>query len=399
MLEGEWTGHFLTPGGEVASTTYRVVQDGSDLVAAMEFGGRRFTLVDYHVDGKILTFTMDAGFVMDCRFEQQATRQYKGACVDPKGNVGPAVIGPPGVTAEPMDIDIDTAFDVWDLSREEYERERIADQPASQESDLQAPEPLPTRMVDVGDYSLNVADLGSGDVTVVLVSGVGDDHRVWQQVQEETAKRTRVLSYDRAGIGQSDTSPVPRSPEAMARELRDLLDSQDIEPPYLLVGHEAGGFIARQFRALYPNEVAGLVLVDPAHEKEEEMWAAVDADSRSDYLSRKRAFLSTISDAAAREFEAFHDDIPSDEPPEALMSSTTPDVPVFVLSGLRPSETPRWIGEAPEGLEAKEELYRSLAEELGGEFMASAKSGRHVHMEDPHIVVDAINRILDAIEQ
>lgn len=394
LLEGTWTAHFLTPGGEIASATYQVSQIGNHLAAEMEFGGRKLPLTEYRVDGGSLTFAMDTGFRMECRFERQAERQFKGSCLDPKGNVGPAVIGPPGVAAEPEDFDFDEAFEVWDLSREEYEQERTLPWAEPKESFVPEPEQLPTRMVDVGGYSLNVVELGDGEVTVVLESGIGDDHKVWYDVQKALGERTRVISYDRAGLGMSDASSAPRSSEGIARELRELLAAQGIKPPYVLVGHQAGGLYVREFQTLYPNAVAGLVLVDPSEAGEDELWRSLDADSYAEYLAQKRSFFSTISDVAAREFDAYTDQLQSDHP-----SSIEPlaDVPVVVLSGLRPFESPRWVGETQEGLKAKEELHRSLADALGGDFIASAKGSTYIHLEDPQLVVDAVNRILDAI--
>lgn len=399
-LEGTWTAHFLTPGGEIASTIYQVTQAGDQLFAAMEFGGQRFNFIDYKLEGGTLSFTMDTGFVMDCRLERQATRQYKGSCLDEMGNVGPAVIGPPGVTVEPTDLDLDEAFDVWGLSKEEYERERAAEREREAERSrqsaraIQVPDPFPGRMIDLGGRRLNVVDVGKGDVTVVLEAGVGDDHKVWTQVQEDVAKRTRVLAYDRAGLGMSDPSRTPRTPDGIARELHSLLAASGARPPYVLVGHEAGTFAIRQFQSLYPDEVAGLVLVDPSHEDEDEMWARLDRRSREEYVARKRGLLTMISETAAGEFDAYLEAIGGGF---ALGIVDRPDVPLIVVSGLRPSEKPRWVGETPEGMRAKEKLHRSLAHDLGGEFVPVAWSGSNVHLEDPEKVVEAIARILEGI--
>jgi pimeloyl-ACP methyl ester carboxylesterase len=84
-------------------------------------------------------------------------------------------------------------------------------------------------------------------------------------VQPEIAERTRVCSYDRAGFGWSDAGPMPRTAGRIAGELRTLLDRGGVAPPFLLVGHSFGGLVMRIFAHRYRTEVAGLVLVDPAH--------------------------------------------------------------------------------------------------------------------------------------
>jgi pimeloyl-ACP methyl ester carboxylesterase len=79
---------------------------------------------------------------------------------------------------------------------------------------------------------------------------------------------TRVVIYDRAGLGWSDPSPRPRRADIMAEELHTLLSNSGSSGPYILVGHSLGGAVARQFASKYPDKVAGLVMVDAAHEQQ-----------------------------------------------------------------------------------------------------------------------------------
>jgi len=90
----------------------------------------------------------------------------------------------------------------------------------------------------------------------------------WLRVQPEIAKFTRVCSYDRAGYGWSDSSPMPRTSLQIAEELKGLLTSAEERGPYLLVGHSFGGYNVRMFAKLYPSDVAGMVLVDAEHPDE-----------------------------------------------------------------------------------------------------------------------------------
>jgi len=87
----------------------------------------------------------------------------------------------------------------------------------------------------------------------------------WSLVQPALARITRVCSYDRAGFGWSDAGPFPRTAGRIADELRRLLARAAVEPPFVLVGHSFGGLVVRVFTARHPRDVAGLVLVDPAH--------------------------------------------------------------------------------------------------------------------------------------
>lgn len=122
------------------------------------------------------------------------------------------------------------------------------------------------QLVDIGGYRLHMHIEGEGTPTVVLDSGAGGIGLAWELVRPAIAKVTRVVTYDRAGLGWSDPSPKPRKADVMAEELHTMLVNANIPAPYILVGHSLGGVVIRQFAAKYPNEVAGLVMVDSAHE-------------------------------------------------------------------------------------------------------------------------------------
>ena len=122
------------------------------------------------------------------------------------------------------------------------------------------------QMVDIGGYRLHMYVEGEGSPTVVLDAGAGGIGLTWELVRPAIAKATRVTIYDRAGLGWSDPSPKPRTADVMAEELHTMLINAKIPGPYILVGHSLGGSVARQFAAKYPDEVAGLVMVDSAHE-------------------------------------------------------------------------------------------------------------------------------------
>lgn len=129
---------------------------------------------------------------------------------------------------------------------------------------------MPGRLIDMGSHRLHIHAVGEGQPTVVLEAGLGESALTWADLQPEIAKFTRVCSYDRAGYGWSDPGPQPRTYPQLATELHTLLHNAGEKPPYILVGHSAGGFTARLFAQFYPDEVAGLVLVDPSDEDDEE---------------------------------------------------------------------------------------------------------------------------------
>lgn len=126
----------------------------------------------------------------------------------------------------------------------------------------QAQYPPLGRMVDVGGHRLHLLCSGQGSPTVILESGIGMASPVWGWVEPRLQSLTRVCSYDRAGMGWSEAGPLPRDGQQIVRELQALLQRASIEGPYLLAGHSFGGRLVRLYAARYPEEVAGLVLVD-----------------------------------------------------------------------------------------------------------------------------------------
>jgi pimeloyl-ACP methyl ester carboxylesterase len=123
--------------------------------------------------------------------------------------------------------------------------------------------PPPGRLVDVGTHRLHLLEEGRGSPTIVLEAGLMSTVLGWSETQSALAQSFRVVSYDRAGLGWSDAGPMPRTAERIVDELHSLLERAAIPPPYVLVGHSFGGLTMPLFAARFPEETAGMVLVDP----------------------------------------------------------------------------------------------------------------------------------------
>jgi pimeloyl-ACP methyl ester carboxylesterase len=127
------------------------------------------------------------------------------------------------------------------------------------------PYPPPGRLVDVGGWKLHLNCTGRTNPqqpTVILESGVGDFSVEWSLVQPGVALFARVCSYDRAGDGWSDLGPHPRTMHQIVYELHTLLEKAGERPPYVLAGHSYGGVLVRLYQSTYPADVAGMVLVE-----------------------------------------------------------------------------------------------------------------------------------------
>jgi pimeloyl-ACP methyl ester carboxylesterase len=132
------------------------------------------------------------------------------------------------------------------------------------------------RLVDVGDHRLFVHCTGlPSNLTVVLVNGLGGGLDLWKSVQSGVEKFSRVCSYDRAGEGRSDKIGHLQTPDAVVADLRKLLDIERVPGRYVLVGASLGGIHVRYFAQHYPDQTAGIVLVDSSHEEQYNHHASI----------------------------------------------------------------------------------------------------------------------------
>jgi pimeloyl-ACP methyl ester carboxylesterase len=126
--------------------------------------------------------------------------------------------------------------------------------------------------------NLYLFERGAGDPVVLFESGIGATHLNWRHVQDSIAQSAGTVSYDRAGLGWSSPCRTPRTPLNIAAEFREALRRAGISPPYVLVGHSFGGLVMRRFALLYPDDVVGVVLIDPMRCEE---WPPLDPSKQS----------------------------------------------------------------------------------------------------------------------
>ncbi|HEU4349303.1 MAG TPA: alpha/beta hydrolase [Actinoplanes sp.] len=120
----------------------------------------------------------------------------------------------------------------------------------------------PGKLYDVGGHRLHLDCHGHGSPTVVLSNGLGEVSASWARITAPVAATTRVCAYDRAGQGWSDEAASPQDGVQSAEDLHTLLAEAGEHGPYVLVGHSTGGTYAMTYAARYPEQVAGLVLLD-----------------------------------------------------------------------------------------------------------------------------------------
>ncbi len=276
--------------------------------------------------------------------------------------------------------------------------------------------------IDIGGCKLNVCDSGSGSPAVVLDAGAGAGAASWSLVQPELAKLTRTWSYDRAGIGSSESTTAPRAGDHVVDELRRALDAAGVAPPYVMVGHSHGCFHVRLFAATYPERVAGLVLVEPSHEDasarlpEAYQQARVRRQRALAGLERKLPTLRlfarlpimprwarlSIRAMSARDLATGNAERAALDQTFAQLrarAGSHGDLPLIVLAAERsvacfePRDYPR------DGAGAVRAAWRELLAELAarssrGELRGVPDCGHLVPLERPTAVVDAVRDLL-----
>jgi pimeloyl-ACP methyl ester carboxylesterase len=196
----------------------------------------------------------------------------------------------------------------------------------------------PDRLVDVGSgRMMNIRCRGSGSPAVIFDAGLGDDTISWALVQPSIARTTRACAYDRAGLGFSDGHPAPSTAANNAEDLHALLKAAWVEPPYILVGHSAGGMYVRVFADRHSEEVAGMVLVESSHENQSGRGWAIGAPGQKEKWD---AYLEDYGECVARAREGLvKGTLAYDKcvgPPDEHLSTEINEARATVVA------TPRW---------------------------------------------------------
>jgi pimeloyl-ACP methyl ester carboxylesterase len=263
----------------------------------------------------------------------------------------------------------------------------------------------------------------------VLDSALAATSLSWSEIQPRLAEWTRVVSYDRAGFGWSDASPVPRTVENMVEELDQLLSAADVEPPYVLVGHSFGGWVAQLYASRHRSNVCGLILVDSPHPR---TWKDPDAAQASRVvrgarlarraawcarfgwmrlmflLERVRVFgehgrvaelLGKTPLAIRRQLRTFWvqpktlealasqiENAPASAAKVFEETSELGEMPLVVLTAANPDST------------RLDDQLQTTALSRSGRHVIASGSGHWIPLEEPELIVDAVRDVLDLLD-
>lgn len=296
---------------------------------------------------------------------------------------------------------------------------------------LAMPDP-PGDLVDVGGHRLHLYCTGAGDPTVLFDAGQGDWSLILRPLQDELATSTRVCTYDRAGYGWSEPGPGPRNGERIVAELEALLEAAQEPGPYVLAGHSFGGLTMLIFAEARREEIAGVVLIDSSHPRQEQEFAAIPTlvaaqeaslAEREAIAVRAEAGLIGAADAlpmAPRSLplDLRHEWAALAARPQSLRASLAEDdawaettaqvggpgslgdIPLIVIAaGLGIAAAEPGLTLSPQDAERVDSIWRSLQEDhltrsTNARLVVAENSGHYVYISEPDLVLDAIRDLI-----
>ncbi len=312
--------------------------------------------------------------------------------------------------------------------------------------------------VDAGGHTMHMLIAGEKGPVVVLESGLPGEIG-WRTVRRNVGQFAQVVTYARAGFGKSEVGSGPRDAKRIAGELRTALHNARLAGPYVMVGHSMGGPYVRVFAGMYPEEVAGMVLVDPTeadtYESMEslhawfvanhpELWARVEELAKlaapgmesmnwtmaamikntEEFLatvpagrrekmrdsfwgqidamkeSRKNQAAMKVPEAAKAEFAAGNESFVE------AMAAVLPRVPVVLIAADKAQMPMDFsavmdpnVSALQEGMREKHlGRYREWVGKVGGKMVVTQKSGHDIPDEDPEVVVGVIREIIEKMK-
>jgi pimeloyl-ACP methyl ester carboxylesterase len=274
--------------------------------------------------------------------------------------------------------------------------------------------------VDIGGRAIFVETHGSGAPTVVFVSGYRSSGMYWTDdlIQPEAPRTmvmpavsefTHTVTYDRPGtyapigpddiiVSRSDAIAQPRTAPEVVEELHQVLQAAAVPGPYVLAGHSLGGFFARLYASTYPEDVAGMVLVDAFSERLETLLSPEDFEALKK-LNQSGGTDTIIPIPDYGDVETVPWGADNEVMREAAAASPLRPMPLAVLAHGLAFPLPEGSGFTSEELEA---LLRASNENLAtlvpnARFFVAADSGHDIHQDQPQLVTEAIRQVVAGV--
>lgn len=247
------------------------------------------------------------------------------------------------------------------------------------------------RMVDFGEYQVHLKEAGKGQPIIILEAGLGSGLDDYDTLQSAISKFTKVVLYDRPGLGESSESPNPRTLPVYVNELKELLRTEKIDPPYILIGHSLGGLIMRYYAYKYPEEIVGLVLIDSTPEHWFDYFRSTHSIEEINKFNKALDPNSNGSTGTTRkEWEQFEMNC------QLIKETEIPqDIPIRIISSAKYSNEHEAIGYHSEDMNVWVEMQASLMNNSNNaKQIITVDSGHSIHHNEPELIIKSVEELV-----
>ncbi len=241
------------------------------------------------------------------------------------------------------------------------------------------------RVTTINGAALEYVVAGSGTPAIVLLNGAGGPLEGWVRLLASLEAVSTVVAYNRLGIGQSSKPSEPQTGDVVVSTLRALLESLDVHPPYILVGHSLGGLFVNLFARTYPSEVGAVVFLDSA--------APADSTLIEEHGTGTQRFMQGVVDAVFGRDQLGEAACVPETVEMIARAGPFPPVPVVVISGDRP---PRGVPPAVRAARTRNQEGLVALSPLG-EHVVASKSGHFPQISEPGLVSEAIRSVVERV--
>jgi pimeloyl-ACP methyl ester carboxylesterase len=265
------------------------------------------------------------------------------------------------------------------------------------------------RTIDIGTHALHAVVSGTGVPVVVFDSGIGALSSEYARLQERLSSVTTAVAYDRAGYGSSEPGPLPRDSSTEAAELRALLKKLGLAGPYILVGHSLGGLNVEVFAARYPDDVAGMVLLDPPPlsfilGEEYSELGSMASQMTDEWQGIADRGMESEDDQERAEAEFFlmvaseHREMFGASAQQAASAASFGETPLVVVASGVPNPMFGDVAEAYQEFWA-EQSEALAAKSSRGEFVFAETSTHRLHEDAADLVADTILGMVESVRR
>jgi pimeloyl-ACP methyl ester carboxylesterase len=252
---------------------------------------------------------------------------------------------------------------------------------------------------------------------IIFENGMGVDLGNWKKILDQVSTFAPVFAYDRAGIGKSDKVFTMPTTKSVSENLHDILKTLKIAPPYILVGHSLGGVYIRSFAGFYPNEISGLVFIDPADFTETKNdWNAIFRtmgvpekkidEMLYNRLYQQRTRIDSANFGPWSERQVLNDLRKTDF--SEISKLPLPNVPIYFLVGgkfeVPPAQRSKDYDQEAffhiknnSNMERWKKLIYSSGK--GGALIYLTHAGHYIHWDDPRSVVNNIKNLTESLKE